>query len=132
MLSHMQMVFFEAYPQLLTEMALRIPYQMKKISESGNEPMPHFDHAWFYQLCELMITSQAPVVKRQEQESERWKLLLQKEDLTLVIQRVVQLIFLWYSHPAHLTVKGICWGCWKQNIKSAESCMNDETVLPIC
>ena len=45
MLSHMQMMFFEAYPQLLTEMALRIPYQMKKISESGNEPMPHFDHA---------------------------------------------------------------------------------------
>ena len=67
----MQMVFFEAYPQLLTEMALRFPYQMKKISESGNEPMPHFDHAWFYQLCELMITSQAPFVKRQEQESER-------------------------------------------------------------
>ena len=56
---------FEAYPQLLTEMALRIPYQMKKISESGNEPMPHFDQAWFYQLCELMITPQAPFVKRQ-------------------------------------------------------------------
>ena len=45
MLSHMQMMFFGAYPQLLTEMALRFPYQMKKISESGNEPMPHFDHA---------------------------------------------------------------------------------------
>ena len=60
---------FEAYPQLLTEMALRIPYQMKKIAESGGEagqqPGPHFDQAWFYQLCELMIAPQAPFVKRQ-------------------------------------------------------------------
>ena len=56
---------FEAYPQLLTEMALRIPYQMRKIAESGQEPVPHFDQAWFYQLCELMMTPQAPFVKRQ-------------------------------------------------------------------
>ena len=27
--------------------------------------MPHFDQAWFYQLCELMMTPQAPFVKRQ-------------------------------------------------------------------
>ena len=50
-------------------MALRIPYQMKKIAESGGEagqqPGPHFDQAWFYQLCELMIAPQAPFVKRQ-------------------------------------------------------------------
>ena len=42
---------------------------MKKIAESGGEagqqPGPHFDQAWFYQLCELMITPQAPFVKRQ-------------------------------------------------------------------
>ena len=58
---------FEAYPQLLTEMALRIPYQMKKIADSASEPgpVPHFDQSWFYQLCELMITPQAPFVKRQ-------------------------------------------------------------------
>jgi E3 ubiquitin-protein ligase UBR4 len=28
---------FEAYPQLLTEMALRIPYQCKKISEAYSD-----------------------------------------------------------------------------------------------
>ena len=56
---------FEAYPQLLTEMALRIPYQLKKISDSANDTQPHFDHAWFNELCELMITPQAPFVKRQ-------------------------------------------------------------------
>ena len=42
---------------------------MKKIAESGGEagqqPGPHFDQAWFYQLCELMIAPQAPFVKRQ-------------------------------------------------------------------
>jgi E3 ubiquitin-protein ligase UBR4 len=60
---------FEAYPQLLTEMALRIPYQMKKISESAGEgeaaPSPHFEPDWLYQLCELLATPQAPFVKRQ-------------------------------------------------------------------
>lgn len=56
---------FEAYPQLLTEMALRLPYQMKKITDGGSEPAPHFDYDWFYQLCELMMTPQAPFVKRQ-------------------------------------------------------------------
>ena len=50
---------FEAYPQLLTEMAL-----MKKISEAAQEPCPHFDQAWFYQLCEIMMTPQAPFVKK--------------------------------------------------------------------
>ena len=62
---------FEAYPQLLTEMALRIPYQMKKIAESagGTEttsvPAPHFEGEWLYQLCEMLATPQAPFVKRQ-------------------------------------------------------------------
>ena len=57
---------FEAFPQLLTEMALRIPYQMRKIGEAGTgEPLPHFAQAWFYHLCELMMTPQAPFVKRQ-------------------------------------------------------------------
>jgi E3 ubiquitin-protein ligase UBR4 len=58
---------FEAYPQLLTEMALRIPYQMKKIAESGGpeKPAPHFEGEWLYQLCELLGTPQAPFVKRQ-------------------------------------------------------------------
>ena len=58
---------FEAYPTLLTEMVLRIPYQMKKIADSngGDQPKPHFDQTWFYQLCELMIAPQASFVKRQ-------------------------------------------------------------------
>ena len=56
---------FEAYPQLLTEMVLRIPYQMRKILEAAGEPLPQFEQAWFSQLCELMITPQAPFVKRQ-------------------------------------------------------------------
>ena len=42
-------------------------FQMKKISEGGGQPSPHFDHDWFYQLCELMMTPQAPFVKRQVQ-----------------------------------------------------------------
>merc|ERR1719203_2024183 len=46
-------------------MAFRIPYQMKKIAESGAGPVPHFDHDWNNQLCELMMTPQAPFVKRQ-------------------------------------------------------------------
>ena len=49
---------FEAYAQLLTEMALRIPYQMKKVCDSNSDTSPHFDHDWFYQLCELMMTPQ--------------------------------------------------------------------------
>ena len=31
---------------------------MKKITDAGSEPGPHFDHDWFYQLCELMMTPQ--------------------------------------------------------------------------
>ena len=49
---------FEAYPQLLTEMVLRIPYQMKKIADASCDFQPHFDHDWYYQLCELMIAPQ--------------------------------------------------------------------------
>ena len=59
---------FEAYPQLLTEMALRLPYQMKKIADGGGEgtaAAPHFEADWLYQLCELLATPQAPFVKRQ-------------------------------------------------------------------
>ena len=56
---------FEAYPQLLTEMALRIPYQLKKNADMASDAQPHFDQAWFNELCELMITPQAPFVKRQ-------------------------------------------------------------------
>ena len=36
----------------------------EEISEAGQEPCPHFDQAWFYLLCELMMTPQAPFFKR--------------------------------------------------------------------
>ena len=57
---------FEAYPQLLTEMALRIPYQVKKITDAlpDKEPIV-FDEGWFHYLCEYMMTSQTPYVRRQ-------------------------------------------------------------------
>ncbi|XP_014258727.1 E3 ubiquitin-protein ligase UBR4 isoform X2 [Cimex lectularius] len=52
---------FEAYPQLLTEMALRLPYQVQK-----HTPNPiFFPHTWFYYLCEYMMTQQTPFVRRQ-------------------------------------------------------------------
>ncbi|XP_033643062.1 E3 ubiquitin-protein ligase UBR4-like [Asterias rubens] len=57
---------FEAYPQLLTEMVLRLPYQMKKICDATpSVGVPIFDQAWFYYLCEYMMTQQTPFVRRQ-------------------------------------------------------------------
>ncbi|CAH1787172.1 unnamed protein product, partial [Owenia fusiformis] len=57
---------FDAYPQLLTEMVLRLPYQMKKIADSvANLHTPVFDQDWFYLLAEYMMIQQAPFVRRQ-------------------------------------------------------------------
>ncbi|XP_052093919.1 E3 ubiquitin-protein ligase UBR4-like [Mytilus californianus] len=57
---------FEDYPQLLTEMVLRLPYQLKKISESNNNVMQtNFDSTWNNILSEYMMTQQTPFVKRQ-------------------------------------------------------------------
>lgn len=45
---------FEAYSQLLTEMVLRLPYQIKKIADANSRiPPPVFDHCWFYFLSEV-------------------------------------------------------------------------------
>lgn len=45
---------FEAYTQLLTEMVLRLPYQIKKIADANSRiPPPVFDHSWFYFLSEV-------------------------------------------------------------------------------
>ncbi|CAB0040844.1 unnamed protein product, partial [Trichogramma brassicae] len=56
---------FEPYPQLLTEMALRLPYQVHKHAES-NSASPAFDQkSWYYYLCEYMMTYQTPFVRRQ-------------------------------------------------------------------
>ncbi|KAL1138884.1 hypothetical protein AAG570_008946, partial [Ranatra chinensis] len=52
---------FEAYPNLLTEMALRLPYQVQKHTPTHIT----FSQAWFYYLCEYMMTQQTPFVRRQ-------------------------------------------------------------------
>ncbi|XP_076455251.1 E3 ubiquitin-protein ligase UBR4-like isoform X3 [Babylonia areolata] len=57
---------FEEYPQLLTEMVLRLPYQLKKIAESGQKmPLAVFDLGWHSVLSEYMMTQQTPFMKRQ-------------------------------------------------------------------
>lgn len=49
---------FEAYSQLLTEMVLRLPYQIKKIADTNPRiPPPVFDHSWFYYLSEVSTSS---------------------------------------------------------------------------
>ncbi|XP_035739496.1 protein purity of essence-like isoform X1 [Vespa mandarinia] len=55
---------FEPYPQLLTEMVLRLPYQVHKYSES-NTIQPAFDQPWYLYLCEYMMLYQTPFVRRQ-------------------------------------------------------------------
>ncbi|TRY87094.1 hypothetical protein DNTS_009169 [Danionella cerebrum] len=57
---------FEAYSQLLTEMVLRLPYQIKKIADANPRiPPPVFDHSWFYFLSEYLMIQQTPFVRRQ-------------------------------------------------------------------
>ena len=58
---------FEGYPQLLTEMALRLPYQTKKISEAnlGIVEPTCFESEWYTVLCDYMMTHQTPYVRRQ-------------------------------------------------------------------
>ncbi|XP_011314104.1 protein purity of essence isoform X2 [Fopius arisanus] len=58
---------FEPYPQLLTEMALRLPYQIYKYSAENNISIqPLFDQqAWHFYLCEYMMLYQTPFIRRQ-------------------------------------------------------------------
>ncbi|XP_063242107.1 E3 ubiquitin-protein ligase UBR4 isoform X2 [Bacillus rossius redtenbacheri] len=56
---------FEAYPQLLTEMALRLPYQVQKQADNGMSVSSTFEQPWYYHLCEYMMTQQTPFVRRQ-------------------------------------------------------------------
>lgn len=47
---------FEDYPQLLTEMVLRLPYQLKKIADSVQSvPAAVFDYSWNTTLAEVGI-----------------------------------------------------------------------------
>lgn len=56
---------FHTYPQLLTEMALRLPYQVHKHSDINETTTQAFDNSWYRYLCEYMMTSQTPFVRRQ-------------------------------------------------------------------
>ncbi|KAJ8017247.1 hypothetical protein DPEC_G00015820 [Dallia pectoralis] len=57
---------FEAYSQLLTEMVLRLPYQIKKIADTNPRIQPPvFDHSWFFFLSEYLMIQQTPFVRRQ-------------------------------------------------------------------
>lgn len=56
---------FELYPQLLTEIVLRLPYQVHKNSETIQTVSQVFDQSWYKLLCEYMMTSQTPFVRRQ-------------------------------------------------------------------
>lgn len=56
---------FQTYPPLLTEMALRLPYQIHKHSEMSEPVSAVFDSSWYRYLCEYMMTSHTPFVRRQ-------------------------------------------------------------------
>ncbi|XP_008200345.2 E3 ubiquitin-protein ligase UBR4 isoform X1 [Tribolium castaneum] len=56
---------FSTYPEILTEMALRLPYQVHKYSEIAEPISVAFAESWYQYLCEYMMTSQAPQVRRQ-------------------------------------------------------------------
>ncbi|XP_077538894.1 E3 ubiquitin-protein ligase-like protein poe isoform X3 [Haemaphysalis longicornis] len=58
---------FEAYPQLLTEMALRLPYQVKKVWAvvPPGCVAPSFGPTWYSYLCEYMMVQQTPFIRRQ-------------------------------------------------------------------
>ncbi|XP_076674868.1 E3 ubiquitin-protein ligase-like protein poe isoform X2 [Andrena cerasifolii] len=57
---------FEPYPQLLTEVVLRLPYQVHKYAEYATAAQPPvFEQLWYFYLCEYMMFYQTPVVRRQ-------------------------------------------------------------------
>ncbi|BFZ02848.1 hypothetical protein BsWGS_05885 [Bradybaena similaris] len=61
---HASDVFLD-YPQLLTEMVLRLPYQLKKIADDQKLHGSVFDTKWHELLSEYMLTQQTLSVKRQ-------------------------------------------------------------------
>lgn len=61
---------FELYPQVLTEMAVRLPYQIMKLASSGSNTSSSQQHSYdsaqmTYTLCEYMMYLQSPVLRRQ-------------------------------------------------------------------
>lgn len=57
---------FELYPSVLTEMAVRLPYQILKLSSSSAQNQQLYDSAHMtFTLCEYMQYMQSPVLRRQ-------------------------------------------------------------------
>lgn len=57
---------FELYPQVLTEMAVRLPYQILKLTNSNSSQQQHsYDSALTFTLCEYMLHMQSPSIRRQ-------------------------------------------------------------------
>jgi E3 ubiquitin-protein ligase UBR4 len=59
---------FELYPQVLTEMAVRLPYQILKLSNSSSaqQQQHSYDSAHMtFTLCEYMMHMNSPVLRRQ-------------------------------------------------------------------
>jgi E3 ubiquitin-protein ligase UBR4 len=57
---------FELYPQVLTEMAVRLPYQILKLTNSNANQQQHtYDSALTFTLCEYMLHMQSPSIRRQ-------------------------------------------------------------------
>jgi E3 ubiquitin-protein ligase UBR4 len=57
--------FFDTYPEILTEMALRLSYQVHKHSDITEPVNVAFEDSWFQYLCEYMMTSMGPSIRRQ-------------------------------------------------------------------
>ncbi|CAG9835872.1 unnamed protein product [Diabrotica balteata] len=56
---------FHTYPQLLTEIALRLPYQVHRHSDVSEPISAAFHVSWYKHLCDYMMTPQTPFVRRQ-------------------------------------------------------------------
>lgn len=58
---------FESYPQLLTEMILRMPYQIKKISNALPSGLTNMTFApcWTDYLCQYMMINLTPYIRKQ-------------------------------------------------------------------
>ena len=57
---------FESYPQLLTEMILRMPYQIKKIANTlPNGSTVQFPPCWTDYLCQYMMINLTPYIRKQ-------------------------------------------------------------------
>eukprot|EP00795_Rhopilema_esculentum_P010771 gene10771-19563_t len=56
---------FEAFPQLVTEMVLRMPYQIwKRLENLSDLETGPFDKQWIHCLCEYMMANETPFIKR--------------------------------------------------------------------